>query len=264
MRRDRGLLHELIRYPWWVSVGLAAAVYVISAFVLPTITFPSPLLKNIPSGIARVGPAISIILLITAAASAFYHFRKGKQLERQTGLESISTLSWRQFESLVSEAFRRKGYMVLDNIEDGPDGGVDITLRKDGRVVFVQCKHWKSRDVGVKVVRELYGVMAARNVNQGIVVTYGSFTAEAKVFAKDNSIQLIDGPQLTRLIASVQESGNMVQAHGVQLKACPKCGKEMVLRTAKKGPHAGKQFWGCSNFPNCRGVAPANKTTLMQ
>ncbi len=35
---------------------------------------------------------------------------------------------------------------------------------------------------------------------------------------------------------------------------CPKCGSEMILRTAKKGKNTGKQFWGCSRFPNCRGV----------
>ncbi len=36
---------------------------------------------------------------------------------------------------------------------------------------------------------------------------------------------------------------------------CPKCEQPMVLRTVKKtGPHHGKQFWGCSNYPRCRGV----------
>ncbi len=38
-------------------------------------------------------------------------------------------------------------------------------------------------------------------------------------------------------------------------KACPKCGSEMLLRTSKKGPQAGNQFWGCSTFPKCRTVA---------
>lgn len=33
---------------------------------------------------------------------------------------------------------------------------------------------------------------------------------------------------------------------------CPKCGNEMVLRTAKKGTNAGENFWGCSMFPKCR------------
>lgn len=35
---------------------------------------------------------------------------------------------------------------------------------------------------------------------------------------------------------------------------CPKCGRKMVLRTARQGRYAGKQFWGCSGYPNCRGI----------
>jgi len=35
---------------------------------------------------------------------------------------------------------------------------------------------------------------------------------------------------------------------------CPKCGNEMVLRTAKNGPNQGEQFWGCPDYPRCRGV----------
>lgn len=35
-------------------------------------------------------------------------------------------------------------------------------------------------------------------------------------------------------------------------KICPKCGAEVILRTAKKGEHAGEQFYGCSRFPKCR------------
>ena len=96
---------------------------------------------------------------------------------------------------------------MLDNVDDGPDGGVDLRLRKNGQVVFVQCKHWKARSVGVKVVRELFGVMAAKNVKHGSVVTYGEFTPEARAFAKASSVELIDGPKLTQMIASVQQSG---------------------------------------------------------
>ena len=35
---------------------------------------------------------------------------------------------------------------------------------------------------------------------------------------------------------------------------CPKCGSDMVLRTAKSGANAGNKFWGCRNYPNCRGI----------
>jgi ribosomal protein L37AE/L43A len=37
-------------------------------------------------------------------------------------------------------------------------------------------------------------------------------------------------------------------------KVCPKCGNTMILRTVKKGVNAGNQFWGCSQFPKCRGT----------
>ncbi|MEW5721260.1 MAG: topoisomerase DNA-binding C4 zinc finger domain-containing protein [Chloroflexota bacterium] len=36
---------------------------------------------------------------------------------------------------------------------------------------------------------------------------------------------------------------------------CPKCGVPMVVRTASRGEHQGKPFYGCPNFPRCREVA---------
>lgn len=41
---------------------------------------------------------------------------------------------------------------------------------------------------------------------------------------------------------------------GKKAPACPKCGKAMVLRTARKGKHAGSQFWGCAGYPECKGT----------
>jgi restriction system protein len=38
------------------------------------------------------------------------------------------------------------------------------------------------------------------------------------------------------------------------IPACPQCGKPMVLRTARSGKNAGKEFWGCSDYPDCKGV----------
>lgn len=35
---------------------------------------------------------------------------------------------------------------------------------------------------------------------------------------------------------------------------CPKCNVPMVQRTATKGDKAGKQFWGCTNYPRCREI----------
>ena len=39
-------------------------------------------------------------------------------------------------------------------------------------------------------------------------------------------------------------------------KSCPRCGKSLVVRTARSGANAGRQFWGCSGFPACRYTEP--------
>jgi len=39
--------------------------------------------------------------------------------------------------------------------------------------------------------------------------------------------------------------------------ACPLCGRPMRRRTARRGPNAGRAFWGCSGYPECRGTREA-------
>lgn len=47
------------------------------------------------------------------------------------------------------------------------------------------------------------------------------------------------------------------QASGAERgPACPQCDRPMALRTARKGPNAGRQFWGCSGYPECKGTRP--------
>ena len=37
---------------------------------------------------------------------------------------------------------------------------------------------------------------------------------------------------------------------------CPKCSSLMALRTAKGGKTPGGQFWGCTRYPDCKGLLP--------
>ena len=39
---------------------------------------------------------------------------------------------------------------------------------------------------------------------------------------------------------------------------CPKCGKPMIQRLAKKGLNSGKPFWSCTDYPNCTGTRKIN------
>ncbi|MBN0210473.1 topoisomerase DNA-binding C4 zinc finger domain-containing protein, partial [Pseudomonas aeruginosa] len=35
--------------------------------------------------------------------------------------------------------------------------------------------------------------------------------------------------------------------------SCPVCNEPMIARTAKRGANIGMQFWGCQEYPACRG-----------
>ena len=49
-----------------------------------------------------------------------------------------------------------------------------------------------------------------------------------------------------------EESHIQNLAYNMKHPICPKCGKSMVLRTARRGLGGGSEFWGCPNYPTCR------------
>jgi restriction system protein len=254
-RRDESILDLLVEYPWWVSVLASGIAFVLLKFVLPSIDFGNKALNSFTKGLPRVAPFVALVLLLPAPISALTSWKKRRRLDIQKDIDSIRALSWREFEELAGEAYRRQRYTVIENTTAGPDERIDLVLKKDGSIVLVQCKQWKSANVGVNIVRELFGVMTAKHATSDILITSGIFTQEAKNFAADKPIELVDGTQLLQLIAQIQKK-RVVSPEPAPGNLCPKCGGEMVMRTAKKGPNPGQKFWGCSNFPRCRYTKP--------
>ena len=66
-----------------------------------------------------------------------------------------------------------------------------------------------------------------------------------------DSVALSDQADLSD---KTDQSNRPDQAGDSDFPSCPQCGKPMVLRTAKTGPNAGKQFLGCSSYPDCKGA----------
>lgn len=52
------------------------------------------------------------------------------------------------------------------------------------------------------------------------------------------------------------ESDKSDRSDKMDVPLCPRCNKPMRQRTARQGPHAGKPFWGCSGYPDCKGTRP--------
>lgn len=100
----------------------------------------------------------------------------------------------------------------------------------------------------------------SRTGRRGVIVTSGKFTSEAKKCAHGKSIKLVDGPCLLELVKQVQNrvptSNNQTSATTELDKTqfCPVCGRVMVPRTARRGQNAGNKFWGCPDYPGCKGT----------
>jgi restriction system protein len=135
------------------------------------------------------------------------------------------TMSWREFERAIGEAFRLRGFAVTGfGGGSGPSAGVDLGLAKNGERFLVQCKHWRKLEVGVTVIRELKGIIAALGAHGGYVVTGGSFTLEARDFADSCRIRLIDGASLGELIAGPLGYGPALRNTSTKRSVLPSIG----------------------------------------
>lgn len=168
------LLNVVSLLPWWAGVAMAVASY----FVLHRLAVPGPLtsvqagnvsgllVRSFGTGLAGVGRYVLPIICIGGAFLSFWRRRQRKTLFSEVGQAStasaLDAMSRQEFEMLVGEAFRLLGYRVVETGGGGPDGGVDLVLIRGTEKFLVQCKQWKATRVGVDVVRELYGVMAAK------------------------------------------------------------------------------------------------------
>ena len=245
-RRRSSWVDDLILAPWWVSAVLAFLAYAILPAMLP-----APLVNG---GLVIL---ITFVLLAISAVSGLRSLRGRLLLDSQTSLDSLRALPWKRFEDVLAEAYRRRGYQVVETLGGGADGGVDLRLRKDGQVIVVQCKRWKGKPVAVQVVRELYGVMIDKRASAAKIVATTNFTAEAVAFARGKPIELVDSKALQHLVRGVQTSSRLTISTDEPdhlTPTCPSCNTPMVLREARRGSFAGQKFWGCTNYPKCRGI----------
>ena len=226
-RRRQSALEDVVeiasKLPWKVGLALALGSYLVLS-VVAGIKFDQPatvgtmgnfMVKQFVVTLAAFGQVLLPFCFLIGAGWSFFKQRKNEQLfqsiathspaeTKSSALQAVERLTWQEFEMLVGESFRRKGYTVKETGGGGADGGIDLEMSLHGQKYLVQCKQWKAFKVGVKVVREFFGVMVANGAKGGFVVTSGVFTEDAVNFAEDKNIALIDGGKLMKIINGAQ------------------------------------------------------------
>jgi restriction system protein len=259
---QEGLFGLFVSLPWWVGPPVAFGFFLgVSLFGNLLAISASPFLQLIGGFAIKLswllGMLVFLVWCAALEAKSFRHHLFSTTKE----LESLRALGWREFESLVGEALRRQGYNVSEQGGTGPEGGIDLIARRADETVLVQCKHWKTSNVGIRVVREMYGVMTAEQATRMLIVTTGRYTKGAQRFAERKPIQLMDGPALVAFLSAVKSANKEAGKRPADRKPspeqtprCPKCGSEMLVRVAKRGLNTGQEFLGCIQYPRCRGT----------
>lgn len=264
-RRRNSLLDVMATWPWYINAAVGGLGFATLRWLLPAwrqpVTAPTgDILLQILAQPVFAWAWLAICMLATLLSLAGAYKRR-QLLDTRTGLESLATTGWRNFELLVGEAFRRQGYAVEETGLGGADGGIDLILRRNGKRTLVQCKQWRRQQVGVTVVRELYGLLAHHKADAAMVVSSGKFSRDAQAFVAGKPVALVPGAELLRMIREVQtrpiteplerlEPTLATPTQAATAATCRKCAAPLVER---KNRTTGEVFLGCSRFPACRG-----------
>lgn len=164
-----------------------------------------------------------ILILMWVGVQVQAHHRRNL-IEWTTDLRLLDS---EEFEWLVGEVFRREGWTVEETgRRDGPDGNIDLSLKRNGTRSIVQCKRWQSWLVGVDDVRGFAGTLMREGLpgSAGAFVTLSGFTDQAREEAKKTGLTLVDNRDLFARVEKVRRS-----------EACPTCGASMVLDRSSRG-----------------------------
>lgn len=203
--KKTSLIDDLAKLPWWFNACIAFMVCMLPALLEHKIkTNNLWLIRQNYSLISYLCYFLAFIFALVASISYARRQKEKRILTNQKDISTLYMLSWDQLETLVKELFSKMGYHVKQRGGAKADGGVDLEAYRSRKKTIIQCKQWKSTKVGVSIVREMYGVMMHEKAQNVYIITCGSFTKEAKEFAKGKPIFLIHGFRLIEMIKALK------------------------------------------------------------
>ena len=181
---ENSLFAILLRKPWWISLCLAVVFSLIA-------------LTALPAQYKLYGASSGFPFLVIAIIAGWKQWRLPSRERVEARLSEVRTMSWRDFSGTVEEAFRRQGYAVTRL--DSPAADFELT-NPAGRRALVSCKRWKAASNGIEPLRDLHAATEAREAQEGIYLTAGTVTDNARRFALGNRVRVLEGEQLAQLL----------------------------------------------------------------
>ena len=179
---EKSLFNRLLYSPWWVSFLIALVWGLVARLVFSAEYAPYAMSGVIP-------------FLIVGVIAAWKQWRVPGPSRVAATAEAVGAMTWREFAAMMEEAFERDGYVVTRL-----SGAADFRLVKGGRTSLVSCKRWKAASHGLESLRELDAAREAEVAQDAMYVAIGEITENARRFAREQRISLIEPLQLTSLL----------------------------------------------------------------
>lgn len=176
--------------------------------------------------IAAILTVVVAVLIVVVPTMIFLFRRRARQrqarlhIQQAQHLGQLLTVSGAEFEDIAVDLFQAIGYRDVQRIGGSGDLGIDLFgTDADGLRVIIQCKRYgRGQKIGSPVVQALMGAVVNNDADRGIFVTTSTFTAPAIQHATTARIpiELIDGPELTRLAMAASTTAESPQRRGIE------------------------------------------------
>jgi restriction system protein len=180
---SNSLFAVLLRSPWWVAGLVVAGTFGATRLFLPV----------------EFAAFAASPFAVIAAYVGWKELRAPSGRRIATKLERLRAMSWDEFSVAIEKGFRRDGYTVKRL-----SAGADFELVQGSRSTLLACKRWKATRTGIEPLRELEearrALMEKGTAADCIYVAMGEVTAQARAFAAERSIRVLEGADLARSV----------------------------------------------------------------
>jgi restriction system protein len=177
------LFAVLLRKPWWVSTLVAAAVIGFAFTALP-------------GHIAPFVAAGALPFVVIAGMAGVRALRTPGAARIDATVAALRAMAWPELSATVADAWRRDGWTVtaID------DRAADFQIEQGWRRGLVSCRRWKVARLGAEPLRELAAARERLEVHDCWCVVTGDVSEQARRFAAEHRVTLVEGADLAQRI----------------------------------------------------------------
>ena len=178
------LFAVLLRSPWWISFALVGVLSLAAVALLPR-------------DHAWAGALGTFPFFVVGCMAAWRQWRAPSAARVQAVLQQAAAMPWRQFAQRLEDAWRAEGHEVQRM--NGPH--CDLRITRGEQTLLVAARRYKAATHGVEPLRELQAEVQRQGARAGVYVALqGAVSEQARGFARDNALALLEGDALATLL----------------------------------------------------------------